>query len=111
MAPTGALTSCSLAVPSPQRFSRKASGSAKSSIQGGVTSTAASTGALATGATSVEEPSVADLGKNESGDTSLPDSQYAILSLVAIAYFIGALIKNLNGYASHGGVIKLPRHS
>lgn len=46
-------------------------------------------------------PTVADLAKSGSGDTSLPDTQYVVFSLVAIAYFVGAFIAALNDFAAN----------
>lgn len=46
-----------------------------------------------------EGPAVADLLKGKGGGTSLSDTQYVLFSLVAIAYFVGALIQNLVQYA------------
>jgi hypothetical protein len=51
----------------------------------------ASSAATQTGAS----PSAADLITDDSGTTSLPDTQYVVFSLVAIVYFVGSFLRNL----------------
>lgn len=45
------------------------------------------------------EPKAADLVSNDSGEISVPDTQYVIFTLVAIAYFVGALGVQVVDYA------------
>lgn len=54
-------------------------------------------------------PSAADLLSNDTGDGDLVDTQYFVFSLVAIFYFVGALVQHLVMYAnSSAAFIGLP---
>lgn len=44
------------------------------------------------------EPSLSDIGKSNDGNSSLPDTQYVVFSLVAVVYFLGAFVHNLLRY-------------
>lgn len=46
-----------------------------------------------------QSPSPTDLLTDDSGTTSLPDTQYVMFSLVAILYFAGSFVQNLVGFA------------
>jgi hypothetical protein len=45
-------------------------------------------------------PSATDIVNGDSGTPSLVDSQYSIFSLIAILYFVGQFIANLDKYAA-----------
>jgi hypothetical protein len=64
-------------------------------------SQAASSGAMATAPPADDLPAASDLAKSNAGDTSLPDTQYVLFSLVAVVYFVAGLIDNLNSYATN----------
>lgn len=56
-----------------------------------------------------ESPRLVDLGRSSSGDSSLADTQYVAFSLVAMVYFVGALMHNLVLYGrSETDAIRLP---
>lgn len=82
----------------------------KSGTQAASTTEAASSSVVGTAPdTAPDGPQVSDLATGSSGDTSLPDTQYVVFSLVAIVYFVGALVNALNDYAGErSDVIQLP---
>lgn len=55
-------------------------------------------------------PKASDLISNDSGDPDLVDSQYVLFSLVAIVYFVGALVSHVVAYGHSAGAaaIALP---
>jgi hypothetical protein len=46
------------------------------------------------------QPSATDIVNGDSGSPSLVDTQYSIFSLIAILYFVGRFIANLDNYAA-----------
>lgn len=46
-------------------------------------------------------PKASDTVTNDNGEISMPDTQYVVFTLVAIAYFVGAFITNIVDYAQH----------
>ncbi|MDX6229971.1 MAG: hypothetical protein QOI76_3361 [Frankiales bacterium] len=59
-------------------------------------STTAQSGTAAVSTTqTTAAPSGADLVSNDAGETDLVDSQYVIFSLVAVTFFVGALVTNV----------------
>jgi hypothetical protein len=63
------------------------------------TSASAST-ANTMSASVVQQPSATDIVNGDSGTPSLVDTQYSIFSLIAILYFAGRFIANLDKYAA-----------
>ena len=61
---------------------------------------AASATAVSTTHKTTDSAKASDVVTNDSGETDLVDSQYVIFSLVAIAYFLGALIQQAVSYAN-----------
>ena len=80
--------------------------------------TSATAGTANTMRMSVEaQPSATDIVNGDSGSPSLVDTQYSIFSLIAILYFTGRFIANLDKYtagavtASHAKFLpRFPRH-
>ena len=70
---------------------------------GGKSSTlAASSGLIAPAPSStVGEPRAGDVSRNDSGELSLPDTQYWVFSFVAIAYFVGAFVSSILEFANN----------
>lgn len=63
--------------------------------------TSAAAGTANAMSTSVSaQPSAADIVNGDSGTPSLVDTQYTIFSLIAILYFVGLFIANLDKYAA-----------
>jgi hypothetical protein len=56
--------------------------------------------ALPTAVNGKGTPAAADLLSNDTGDADLVDTQYFVFSLVAIAYFVGALAQHVLTYAN-----------
>jgi hypothetical protein len=71
---------------------------------------AASATAISTTHKTTGSAKASDVVTNDSGETDLVDSQYVIFSLVAVAYFVGALIQHVVSYANTASQtgIKLP---
>ena len=71
---------------------------------------AASATAVPTETTTPAEATAADLIMNDDGDTDLVDTQYALFTLVAVAYFVGTLVVTTLDYL-HGSraVVGLPQ--
>lgn len=54
--------------------------------------------------TVAEPPSATDIVNGDSGAPSLVDTQYSIFSLIAILYFVGRFIANLDKYATGAAI-------
>ena len=72
--------------------------------------TAASDTAVPTVTTSQAQATAGDLIMNDNGDTDLVDTQYALFTLVAVAFFVGTLVViTLDSLHGSRAVVGLPQ--